>query len=229
MLFVAAPLAAGGALLAGYLLDGAWSIPVLAAIAAVVALASASRWFWSGGRRSCTGDGETPAGRRAAVRGARAGAPVIIAVSSPRPLFLPAAVMGGGAGLEILQPFAVALLVGLVTSTLGRALPRPSLFAVVGGLRPTPVVGPDTPDGEPDGRGRHEHDGRHADPRQPRSHGSRRKCSDEDRSLLGDRPRSSSPGLGLAGCQAAASGSEAEEAIAAAASVEADADGGPAR
>ena len=38
-LFVSAPLAAGGALLAGYLLGGAWSIPVLAAIVAVVALA----------------------------------------------------------------------------------------------------------------------------------------------------------------------------------------------
>ena len=36
-------------------------------------------------------------------------------------------------------------------------------------------------------------------------------------------------GLGLAGCQASASGSEAEEAIAAAASVETDPDGGPAR
>jgi hypothetical protein len=34
-------------------------------------------------------------------------------------------------------------------------------------------------------------------------------------------------GLGLAGCQAVASGSEAEEAIAAAASVETDANGGP--
>src|SRR5688500_574304 len=39
VLFVSGPLAAGGALLAGYLLDGAWSIPVLAAIVAVVALA----------------------------------------------------------------------------------------------------------------------------------------------------------------------------------------------
>ena len=113
---------------------------------------SASRWCSSGGPRCCTRTTRAPAGRRAAVRGAGAGTARWSSPSSPPPpLFLPAAVMGGGAGLEILQPFAVALLAGLVTSTVVVLFLVPALFAASGGLRPAPVVGPDTPDGEPVG------------------------------------------------------------------------------
>ena len=164
VLFVSAPLAAGGALLAGYLVGGAWSIPVLAAIVAVVALAvrqslvlvrRAQVLHGSGGRRSRW----TRCGPR---RGSRR-PPVIIAVLVTAALFVPAAVMGGGAGLEILQPFAVALLAGLVTSTVVVLFLVPSLFAAAGGLRPTPVIGPDTPDGEP----RQARRRRHAEPRRP--------------------------------------------------------------
>ena len=81
-LFVSAPLAAGGALLAGYLVGGAWSIPVLGGDRGRGgAGASASRWCWSGGRRSCTDPPGDRAGRGAARprRGSRR-RPVLIAV-----------------------------------------------------------------------------------------------------------------------------------------------------
>ena len=153
-LFVSTPLAAGGALLAGYLVGGAWSIPVLAAIVAVVALAVRQSLVLV--RRAQvllgrTGETKPADALRSAAR--EQAPPVIIAALVTAALFLPAAFMGSGAGLEILQPFAVALLFGLITSTLVVVFLVPSLFAAAGGLRPMPVIGPDTPDGEPDGTG----------------------------------------------------------------------------
>jgi hypothetical protein len=156
-------------------------------------------------------------------------APVIISVLVTAALFLPAALMGGGAGLEILQPFAVALLCGLVTSTLVVLFLVPSLFAATGALRPSPVIGPDTPDGEPDEA---------ASPNfavRPRPHDNSEVTVDKAGAAMktvrsyGIASLFVAAGLGLAGCQTASAGSDAEEAIAAAASVEPDPDGGPAR
>jgi Cu/Ag efflux pump CusA len=231
-LFVATPLAAGGALFAGYLVGGAWSIPVLAAIVAVVALAVRQSLVLVRRAQVLHGaDGQT-----APVEALRAAAreqapPVIIAVLVTAALFVPAALMGGGPGLEMLQPFAVALLLGLVTSTLVVLFLVPALFAAAGGLRPTPVIGPDTPDGEPVGRPATP--AHSAEPTRPHTN------DDVTVDTGGTAMRTArsygiaslfvAAGLGLAGCQTAASGSEAEEAIAAAASVEEDPDGGPAR
>jgi predicted small secreted protein len=75
---------------------------------------------------------------------------VLVAVLATAGAFAPAAVLGG-AGLELIHPFAVALLGGLVTGTAVVLVLVPGLVAAVGGLRPPPVVGPDSPDGEPDG------------------------------------------------------------------------------
>jgi hypothetical protein len=225
VLFLAAPLAGGGALLAGYLLGGASSIPVLAAIVAVVALALRQSLVLV--RRAQVLHGTD--GRANPVDALRAAAreqaaPVIVAVLVTAALFVPAAAMGGGAGLEILQPFAVALLAGLVTSTVVVLFLVPTVFAAVGGLRPTPVIGPDTPDGEPPRipgpRPAHELD--HNDVQRQESGAVMRTARS-----FGIAPLFLAAGLGLAGCQTSAAGSEAEEAIAAAASVETDADGGP--
>jgi Cu/Ag efflux pump CusA len=229
VLFLTVPLAAGGALLAGYLVDGAWSIPVLGAIVAVVALALRQSLVLTRRAQVLHGTRRETAPAEALRAAAREQAPpVLIAVLATAALFVPAAVMGGGAGLEIFQPFAIALLFGLVTSTLVVLFLVPSLLAAVGGLRPTPVIGPDTPDGEPD-------EATQANfAVQPRPH-------DNDELTVGkgsapmNRVRSygiaslvTAAALGVAGCQTSASGSEAADAIAAAASVEEDPGGGPA-
>jgi Cu/Ag efflux pump CusA len=231
-LFVSAPLAAGGALLAGYLVGGSWSIPVLAAVVAVVALAVRQSLVLV--RRAqvllgTRGQAEPVDALRSA---AREQAPVVlVSVLVTAALFVPAALMGGGAGLEILQPFAVALLCGLVTSTLVVIFLVPGLFAATGALRPTPVVGPDTPDGEP------------VEPAATPAHDTVPAGSQNNDDVRvgkgGTAMRTArsygiaslfmAAAAGLAGCQAAASGSEAEDAIAAAASVETDSAGGPAR
>ncbi|MDP9391943.1 MAG: efflux RND transporter permease subunit [Actinomycetota bacterium] len=230
-LFVSAPLAAAGALLAGHLVGGSWSAPVLAACIAVVALAVRQSLVLV--RRAqilhSTGGHEPVDALRSAAR--EQAPPVIIAVLATAALFVPAAVMGGGAGLELLRPFSIALLCGLVTSTLVVLFLVPSLFAAAGGLRPAPVIGPDTPDGEPGGTP--------VAPAGP-AVGTRPSSNDDvpvrpggtamrTTRSYGTAALFMAAGLGLAGCSAAASGAEAEDAIAAAASVETDAAGGPAR
>ena len=96
---------------------------------------SASRSCCSGARRSCAGPTGRPTAADALRSAAREQAPaVVIAVLVTAALFVPAAVMGGGAGLEVLQPFAVALLGGLVTSTVVVLFLVPAL---VGGVRRT--------------------------------------------------------------------------------------------
>jgi Cu/Ag efflux pump CusA len=225
VLFLSAPLAGAGALLAGHLVGGAWSMPVLAAIVAVVALALRQSLVLVRRAQLLYGtDGRTsPVDALRAAAREQAG-PVIIAVLVTAALFVPAAFMGGGAGLEMLQPFAIALLAGLATSTVVVLFLVPSVFAALGGLRPTPVVGPDTPDGEPPqtpGR-QPTHEFNDNDVQRQESGAVMRTARS-----FGIGPLVVAAGLGLAGCQTPAAGSEAEDAIAAAASVETDANGGP--
>ena len=227
-LFLAAPLAASGALLAGYLVDGAWSAGVLAAVAAVVLLTIRQSLVLVRRAQVLMGHEGATAPAEALRTAAREQAPpVIIAALVTAALFVPALVMGDGAGLEVLQPFAVALLLGLVTSTVTVLFLVPTLVAAVGGLRPPPVVTPDTPDGIPPDVVHH---GKHERVDDPQT------TTPREGSAVMKRTRSYgiaslfvAAGLGLAGCQTEASGSEAAEAIAAAASVETAEDGGPAR
>jgi hypothetical protein len=101
-------------------------------------------------------------------------------------------------------------------------------MAAIGGLRPTPVVGPDTPDGVPvPAAGTQENQTVHAG-----SAGADVPSREKGSAMKTARPfgiasLAMAAGLGLAGCQTAASGSEAQDAINAAASVETDAAGGP--
>jgi multidrug efflux pump subunit AcrB len=52
--------------------------------------------------------------------------------------FLPAAVIGG-AGLEVLQPFAVALLLALVSAAVVVLLVVPGLYLRLAGVHPSPT------------------------------------------------------------------------------------------
>jgi Cu/Ag efflux pump CusA len=228
-LFVAAPLAAAGALAAAALAGEARSVAVLTAVFAVVALTiRQSLVLVRRAQRLHTGSGSDADALRAAAR--EQAVPVLVAVLVTAALFLPAAVTGG-AGLEILQPFAIAMLGGLITSTVVLLFLVPALLAATGGLRPPPVVGPDTPDGEPAEAGSvgAEH-ARHARPdndvyaRGAREGG----AAMTTRRSYGIASLFVVVGLGLAGCQPQASGAEAESGTAPAV-VETVENGGPAR
>jgi Cu/Ag efflux pump CusA len=150
-LLVATPLAAGGVLVAAYLVGGARSAGVLAALLAVVALAVRQslvlvRRAQALQRGGLHGGGAPADALRSAAR--EQAPPVVVTVLVVAAAFLPAAILGGP-GLELLQPFALALICGLITSTVVVLFLVPTLLATVGGLRPAPVIGPDTPDGQP--------------------------------------------------------------------------------
>jgi Cu/Ag efflux pump CusA len=219
-LFLAAPLAAAGAVLVGALADGQAQAGLLAALLAVVALTVRQSLGVVRRAQDLLGGGGTSAD---ALRGAaREQSPaVLVTALGTAAAFLPAAVVGGP-GLELLQPFAVALLGGLVTSVVVVIVLVPGLVAAGGGLRPPPVTRSGTPGGE----------GRGAGVVPPRQGGD----EDDNERETGAVMRTARPcgiaalfvagSLGLAGCQSVAG---ADEEPAAPASVEADPAGGPAR
>jgi Cu/Ag efflux pump CusA len=151
VLAVCVPLAGVGGVLAGWALGGAWTLPVLAAVFAVAALAMRQALILV--RRAGTLAGQHgAAGPVDAMRQAVAeNAPMLLtAVLVTAAAFLPAAVMGGGAGLELLQPFAVTLLAGLLTSVVVVLFLVPALYPTVGAL--TPAGGTDDDVDEDTGR-----------------------------------------------------------------------------
>jgi multidrug efflux pump subunit AcrB len=87
-------------------------------------------------------------GPEAMRRAVREAAPPVIAVGlGTAALFLPAAVIGG-AGLELLQPFAVTLLLALVSGAAVVLVVVPGLYPRLAGLHPSPVP-PDVEDADP--------------------------------------------------------------------------------
>ena len=138
VLLLVAPFAAVGALLGAQLTGGVLTGGVLAALFAVVALTL--RQALALVRRAQAlneGDAATAEAMRRAVREK---APAVIGVAlATAALFLPAAVMGGGAGLELLQPFAVSLLVGLISAVAVVLLVVPGVYPALAGLQRAPV------------------------------------------------------------------------------------------
>jgi Cu/Ag efflux pump CusA len=160
VLFVCVPLAGVGGLLAALVLGEVGSVPVLAAVFAVVVLAVRQALVVVRRARDLSawrGAGDASDAMR---RSVREQAPTVIAtVLVTAAAFLPAAVMDGGAGLEVLHPFAITLLAGLITSTGVVLFLVPALYPAVGALR-TAGGGDDDPfagrhearrDGEPAG------------------------------------------------------------------------------
>jgi hypothetical protein len=220
VLFLAAPLAASGVVLAGALGAEARA-GLLAALLGVVALTVRQSLGVVRRAQVLVGGGGDAAD---ALRGAaREQSPaVLVTALAVAAAFLPAAVVGGP-GLELLQPFAIALLGGLVTSLVVVLLLVPGLVAAGGGLRPPPATGFDTPDGEHQGAGVVRP--RHA-------------VKDDDiERETGAVMRTARPygiaalfvagSLALAGCESVAGAKE--DLAGAPASVELDATGGPAR
>ena len=217
VLFVVTPLAASGALLAD-LGNAQAGAGILAALLAVVALTVRQSLGVVRRAQILIGNGGTSA---EALRGAaREQSPaVLVTALAVAAAVLPAAILGGP-GLELLQPFAVALLGGLVSAVVVVLFLVPALVLVGGGLRPPPAVGPDAPDGERRAGVVH---ARHA-------------VHDDIEQEAGAVKRSVRPygiaslfvvgSLGLAGCQTVAG---AEDTAAGPAAVATDAAGGPSR
>jgi len=138
VLLAPAPLAAVGGLLAAQLTGGVATGGVLAGLVAVAALALRQALVLI---RRAQALREADVGVLDAVRRAvrELAPPVLGTALATAALVLPAAVLGGGAGLELLHPFAVTLLGGLVTSVLVVLVVVPGLYPALAGLQPVPV------------------------------------------------------------------------------------------
>jgi Cu/Ag efflux pump CusA len=147
VLLVVVPLAGVGAVLAAQFTAGVLTAGVLAAIFSVVALTLRQTLVLVRRAQQFRDDGAeaVPAMRRALHETVT---PVIGVALATGALFLPAALMGGGAGLELLQPFAITLVVGLVSSLAVVLFVVPGLYPRLAGLHPSPVP----PDAESNGR-----------------------------------------------------------------------------
>jgi Cu/Ag efflux pump CusA len=162
VLLVTVPFAAVGGLLGAQLSGGVLTGGVLAALAAATALALRQA-LGLVRRAQALQDRNSPVGdvmRRAVEERAPA---VLLAALATAALILPAAVMGDGPGLELVQPFAISLLAGLVTSVVVVLFVVPNLYPALANLSPSPT-GPDvarnaptdTPDRMHDPRGTRE-------------------------------------------------------------------------
>jgi Cu/Ag efflux pump CusA len=139
VLFLTVPFAAVGGLLAAQLTGGVLTGGVLAALAAVVVLALRQALVLVRREqvlRHAHGVA-TEAMRQALRETAPASVAAVIAAGA---VFLPAAVLGG-AGLELLHPFAVTLLGGLITTVGVVLFAVPTLYAALATPRP-PTVAP---------------------------------------------------------------------------------------
>jgi Cu/Ag efflux pump CusA len=139
VLLLPAPLAALGGLLAAQITGGVPTGGVLAGLVAVGALALRQALVLV--RRAQELRAEDVDVADAVRRALREQAPSVLGVAvAAAALVLPAAVMGGGAGLELLHPFAVTVLGGLVTSVLVVLVVVPGLYPALAGLSPLPMA-----------------------------------------------------------------------------------------
>jgi len=136
VLFLAVPFAAVGGLLAAQVTGGVLDGGVLAALGVAVALALRESLVLV--RRAQQHATEHPADEAMRRAVAETAPPTIAALLAAAALFLPAAVMSPGAGLELLHPFAVALLIGVISVAAVVLLVVPTLYPAVAGLRPLP-------------------------------------------------------------------------------------------
>jgi Cu/Ag efflux pump CusA len=146
VLMLAVPFAVTGGLLGAQLAGGVLTGGVLAALFCVFAL-TVRQLIGLVRRAQLLRDDALP-GPEAMRRAVRANAPTVIAVAlGTAAFFLPAAFLGG-AGLELLQPFAITLLLALVSGLAVVLVVVPGLYPRLAGVQPSSVP----PDAEDDGR-----------------------------------------------------------------------------
>jgi multidrug efflux pump subunit AcrB len=133
VLLVAVPFAAVGGLLAAQLTGGVLSGGVLAALFSAMALAL--RQVLVLVRRAQVLRDENSAPAEAMRRSVRENAvPVVTVALAAAALFIPAALIGG-AGMELLRPFAITMLAALVTVVTVVLFVVPGLYPVLAGLQ----------------------------------------------------------------------------------------------
>jgi multidrug efflux pump subunit AcrB len=136
VLLVTVPFAALGGLLAAQVLGGVLTAGVLAALFATVALALRQALVLVRRAQVLLGaHSAAPEAMRQAVREVSPSA--LLTLLATAAVFLPAVVLGGGAGLELLHPFAVTLLAGLITTAVVVLFVVPTLYPAFTGPRPS--------------------------------------------------------------------------------------------
>jgi Cu/Ag efflux pump CusA len=136
VLLVTVPFAAVGGLFAAQVLGGVLTAGVLAALFTTVGLALRQALVLVRRAQVLRGaHGAAPEAMRQAVREVAPSA--LLALLATAAVFLPAAVLGGGAGLELVHPFAVTLLAGLITTAVVVLFVVPTLYPAFTGPRPS--------------------------------------------------------------------------------------------
>jgi Cu/Ag efflux pump CusA len=134
LVFLTLPLALAGGLLAAWIAGGTISIGSIAGFLAVLGIA-ARNGLLLGSRYQDLGRYE-PVGQRLVLDGAGDRlAPTLTTAVATALAVLPFVLLGDIAGLELLQPMAVVLLGGLITSTLVAVFVLPALYPVVASRR----------------------------------------------------------------------------------------------
>jgi Cu/Ag efflux pump CusA len=149
VLLLTVPFAAVGGLLAALLTGGVLTGGVLAALLAVVALALRQALALVRRAQTLRGShGSATEAMRQAVQ--EKAPPALAAVLATAAVFVPAAVMGGGAGLELVHPFAVTLLAGLISTVVVVLLVVPTLYTTLAPPRPSHAAREATAGRQPD-------------------------------------------------------------------------------
>jgi Cu/Ag efflux pump CusA len=148
-LLVTMPLAVVGGLLVAPAVGGARSIGVLAALFALLALTL--RWALTFVHRAREIDGPDRPPIEAVQQTLREQAPAVVGTAIITAAILVApAVFGRSAGLELLHPFAISMLAGLLTATAVAVIAVPTWYLVVANRRADPVTAAATPESEPE-------------------------------------------------------------------------------
>jgi Cu/Ag efflux pump CusA len=147
VLLFTVPFAAAGGLIGSLFTGGVLSGPVLAGLFVAVALALRQTLVLVRRAQTASATHDPHEAMRLAVR-ETAPAVLVVAVATAV-LFLPAIVLGSGSGLELLHPFAVTLLVGLISVLAVVLLVVPGLFPALAGVRPLPPAPDAAPEDDP--------------------------------------------------------------------------------
>jgi CzcA family heavy metal efflux pump len=128
LLFLTFPFAVTGGLLGAWVSGGKLSFGSVMGLAAVYGLAARNGMALVSRFRQLSAEGET-FGQGLIVRGASDRVvPIVTTAAAAGVVFLPALIMGGDAGRELLYPLAVVVLSGLVTATLLTLFVVPALY-----------------------------------------------------------------------------------------------------
>jgi Cu/Ag efflux pump CusA len=142
LLLLSLPLSVVGGLLTALLAGGVWNAGSLAGLFAVLALAIRASVLL--GRAMPTGEQARGAGGRRAMLDAACerAVPLLQSVLAIAVVLLPAALLGAGAGLELLHPLAVTMLGGLASLLVVHLFMLPALLSATGGRgkEATPVT-----------------------------------------------------------------------------------------